>query len=169
MNILKRINIKSFIIALFLVVATLVYSGHAYAVDVPPATDCIVNGGGHTDGNFYTSDGKPCIKVDQGVNGLNFRIPSLSDILTFAIRAFFIIAGLAALLFLLLGALAWVTSGGDKENVSKAQGKITNAIIGVILIAVVLAVIVTLEQVVFAQRICLGLSCPITIPSIIKP
>lgn len=107
------------------------------------------------------------IGVDQ--RALGFRIPSLSDVLTFAIRAFFIIAGLAALLFLLMGALAWVTSGGDKENVSKAQSKITNAIIGVILIAVVLAVIVTLEQVVFAGHICLGLSCPITIPGLLQP
>ncbi len=109
----------------------------------------------------------PTILVDQGK--LGFTIPNLSQILTFAIRAFFIVAGLAALLFLLLGALAWVTSGGDKENVSKAQSKITNAIIGVILIAVVLAVIVTLEQVVFGGHLCLGLSCSITIPSLLGP
>lgn len=113
------------------------------------------------------STSSPCIQVNQ--TDLGFQIPTLSGVLTFAIRAFFIIAGLAALLYLLLGALAWVTSGGDKENVSKAQSKITNAIIGVVLIAVVLAVVVTLEQVVFARTICLGLSCPITIPGLVQP
>ncbi len=108
------------------------------------------------------------IIVDTGPGGLNFTPPSLGDILTFLIRAVFIVGGLAALLYLLMGAISWITSGGNKENVQKAQEKIQAAVIGVILIAVVLAVIVTLEQVVFAKKICFGLSCPITIPSLIK-
>ena len=99
---------------------------------------------------------------------LGFAPPSLSDILTFVIRAFFVIAGLAALLFLLLGALAWVTSGGNKENVDKARDKITAAVLGLILIVAVLAIIVTMEQVVFSRKICLGLSCPVTIPALIR-
>src|SRR3990170_3247205 len=87
---------------------------------------------------------------------LGFAPPTLATILTFMIRAFFIIAGLAALLYLLLGALAWVTSGGNKENVDKARDKITAAVVGLILIVAVLAIIVTLEQVVFGNRLCLG-------------
>lgn len=108
------------------------------------------------------------IRVDQGTTGLGFQIPSFSDILTFAIRGFFIIAGLAALFFLLLGALAWVTSGGNKENVEKAQQKIQQAVVGVILIAVVLAVVATLENVVFNKKVCFGLTCPVTIPSLVN-
>ncbi len=100
---------------------------------------------------------------------IGFKIPNLGNILTFLIRAFFIVAGLAALLFLLTGALTWVTSGGNKENVDKARDKITNAVIGLILIVAVLAVIVTLEQIVFANNLCLGLTCPITIPPLLKP
>src|SRR3989344_1361954 len=100
---------------------------------------------------------------------LGFNAPTLSTILTFMIRAFFIIAGLAALLYLLLCALSWVTSGGNKENVDKARDKITAAILGLIIIVGVLAIIVTLEQIVFAQRLCLGLSCPITIPALLQP
>ena len=108
----------------------------------------------------------PTIKVNE--TAIGFKIPSLGDLLTFLIRAFFIIAGLAALLFLLMGALAWVTSGGNKENVDKARDKITNAIIGLIVIVAVLAVIVTFEQIIFGNRLCLGLSCPITIPSLLQ-
>jgi hypothetical protein len=100
---------------------------------------------------------------------LGFRVPNLSDVMTFAIRMVFVIGGLAALFFLLLGAIAWITSGGDKDAVSKAQAKIQAAIIGVIMIAVVLALVVTLEQIVFARKICLGLSCPITLPSLLGP
>src|SRR3989344_1267569 len=60
-----------------------------------------------------------CTSIDTGE--LGFKIPSLGDLLTFAIRAFFVIAGLAALFYLLLGALAWVTSGGDKDAVKREQ------------------------------------------------
>lgn len=108
----------------------------------------------------------PSIKVDE--SKLMFKIPDLGDVLTFLIRGFFILAGIMALLFLLLGALSWVTSGGNKENVDKARDKITAAILGLILIVAVLAIIVTMEQVVFGQRLCLGLSCGITIPSLLE-
>ena len=119
-------------------------------------------------GAVYAQQNSNTIQVDQGPGGLGFQSPTFSDILTFLIRGFFIIAGLAALFFLLLGALAWVTSGGNKENVEKAQQKIQQAVVGVILIAVVLAVVATLENVVFQRKICFGLTCAITIPSLVK-
>lgn len=109
----------------------------------------------------------PTIQVNE--KDIGFKIPSLGDLLTFLIRIFFIVAGLAALLFLLTGALSWVTSGGNKENVDKARDKITNAVVGLILIVAVLAIIVTIEQVIFGGNLCLGLSCPITIPPLLKP
>ena len=107
-----------------------------------------------------------CQEIDTGE--LGFKIPSLGDLLTFAIRAFFVIAGLAALFYLLLGALAWVTSGGDKDAVTAAREKIQAAVLGMILIVAVLAIIWTLEQVIFNRRICLGLSCPLTLPGLIE-
>ena len=106
------------------------------------------------------------VKVDEVA--LGFKIPTLSTLLTFAIRAFFVVAGLMALLYLLLGALSLVTSGGNKENVDKARDKITNAVIGVIMIVAVLAVVATLEQVVFKQAVCFGLTCEITIPDLLQ-
>ncbi|MDA1316631.1 MAG: hypothetical protein O3B87_01250 [bacterium] len=107
-----------------------------------------------------------CISVDVG--NLGFQIPTLGDILTFAIRAFFAIAGLAALFYMLLGAFAWVTSGGDKDAITAAREKIQAAVVGMILLVAVLAVIWTLEQVIFKRRICLGLSCSVTLPGLIE-
>ena len=107
-----------------------------------------------------------CTSIDTG--DLGFKIPSLGDLLTFAIRAFFVIAGLAGLFYLLLGALGWVTSGGDKDAVTAAREKIQAAVLGMILIVAVLAIIWTLEQVIFSRRICLGLSCPLTLPGLIE-
>jgi len=106
-----------------------------------------------------------CVSVDAG--SLGFKIPTLGDILTFAIRVLFVVAGLAALFYLLLGAFAWVTSGGDKDAVTAAREKIQAAVIGMILIVGVLAIIWTLEQVIFNRRICLGLSCPLTLPGLL--
>jgi len=106
-----------------------------------------------------------CVSVDAG--SLGFKIPTLGDILTFAIRVLFVVAGLAALFYLLLGAFAWVTSGGDKDAVTAAREKIQAAVIGMILIVGVLAIIWTLEQVIFNRKICLGLSCPLTLPGLL--
>jgi len=100
---------------------------------------------------------------------LGFKIPNITDILTFIFRFFFIIAGLVALLYLLLGALAWITSGGNKENVDKAREKIQAALVGLILIFVVLAVVVVIENIFFLPEQGLGLSKPIVFPGLIQP
>ena len=114
----------------------------------------------------YAAPGAATLQVSEGA--LGFTIPTLGDILTFAIRAFFVIAGLAALFYMLLGAFAWVTSGGDKDAVSAAQGKIQAAVVGVLVIVAVLAIVWTLEQVIFSGKICFGISCPVTLPSLVK-
>ena len=108
----------------------------------------------------------PCSSIQTST--LGFQIPSLGDILTFAIRAFFVIAGIAALFYMLIGAFSWVTSGGEEEAVTGARNKIQAAVIGMILIVGVLAIIWTLEQVIFNRRICLGLSCTLTLPGLVK-
>ncbi len=100
---------------------------------------------------------------------LPFIIPGLGDVLTFLIRAFFLVAGLSALLFLLLGALSWITSGGAKENVEKAQQKIQAAVVGLLVIVAVLSLMAAVEQIIFSGKICVGITCPVTIPQLIKP
>jgi len=128
------------------------------------STPALADDGGCLDANRL--DYPACTSIDTG--DLGFKIPSLGDLLTFAIRAFFVIAGLAGLFYLLLGALGWVTSGGDKDAVTAAREKIQAAVLGMILIVAVLAIIWTLEQVIFNRRICLGLSCPLTLPGLIE-
>jgi hypothetical protein len=102
-----------------------------------------------------------------GVN-LGFKIPTIPELLTFLVRIFFSIAAVAALLFLLLGAFSWVTSSGNKESVQKAQDKIQAAIVGLLLIAAVLAIGATLEQFVFKGNVCLGLTCDVKIPALLE-
>ena len=116
----------------------------------------------------FADDDGPQATIRVYESDLGFEIPDLADLLTFVIRIFFVIAGLVALLYLLLGAFTWITSGGEEDNVKKAREKITAAVIGVVLIVAVLAVIVTLEQVVFREEICFGISCPATIPNLVR-
>ncbi|MCX7880970.1 MAG: hypothetical protein N2482_00435 [Patescibacteria group bacterium] len=99
---------------------------------------------------------------------IGFKIPSLADIIGYAIRLFFIIAGLAALIYLILGAFGWITSSGEKDAVKKAQDKIQAAVIGLIVLVLVLAIIVLIEQVIFNQTVCLGLTCKLQFGSLLK-
>jgi cbb3-type cytochrome oxidase subunit 3 len=94
-----------------------------------------------------------------------FRIPVFSEVMTFIIRGFFIVAGLIALLYLLLGALAWITSGGNKESVDKAREKIQAALIGIILIFAVLAIVGVVENIL---GLSLGVTKDIVFPKLIQ-
>ena len=107
--------------------------------------------------------------MTSGNDSMIIDVPKLSlgQVLTFAIRAFFVVAGLVAFFYLVLGAFAWITSGGDKEAIEKARNKIQAAVIGLVLIFAVLAVVYTLETIVFNKNLCLGLSCEITIPRLL--
>ena len=67
-------------------------------------------------------------------------VAGFSKLLGTGIRLFIFGIALAMLAFLLWGAMDWILSGGDKDKLTKAQNKITNAIIGFILVFVVLAI-----------------------------
>ena len=45
-----------------------------------------------------------------------------------------VIGGLMFLIYVLLGALNWITSGGDKGKVEAARSQITSAIVGLIIV-----------------------------------
>ncbi|MCX7955987.1 MAG: pilin [Patescibacteria group bacterium] len=64
----------------------------------------------------------------------------LSNLISFGIRLFIIVAGMFLLLYLLWGAFDWISSGGEKEKITKAQNKITNALIGMVLIFAILVI-----------------------------
>ncbi|MFA6533022.1 MAG: hypothetical protein WCT22_03425 [Patescibacteria group bacterium] len=96
---------------------------------------------------------------------LGFTIPKFNDVLTFLLRFLFIIGGLIAILYLLLGALAWITSGGNKESVDKAREKIQSAVVGLVIMFAVLAIIAVIENI-FALG--LGITKPIVFPGLIN-
>lgn len=100
------------------------------------------------------------------INTAGLPILGFGDLLTFIVRLFFIIAGLAALIYGLLGGLAWITSGGDKDSIQGARDKIQAAVVGIFVLIVVLTILWTLETVIFRRSICFGISCNVRIPGL---
>ena len=64
----------------------------------------------------------------MGTFGVNNFISELIDL-------FYTISAIVLLFMLLLAGFEWMTSGGDKEKLSKARARIINAIIGMVIIA----------------------------------
>ena len=67
-------------------------------------------------------------------------VAGVAKIIGFGINLFIVIAGIFMLVYLLWGAFDWIVSSGEKEKLSKAQNKITNALVGMIIVFVVLIV-----------------------------
>jgi hypothetical protein len=75
---------------------------------------------------------------NTGVSFFQKLIPSLIG-LGFA-------AGMLLFFFMLLiGAIQWISSGGDKGNVEAARGRISNALIGIIVLFSIFAIIKLVE------------------------
>lgn len=72
--------------------------------------------------------------------GEAFRDPG--SIITAVVGALIILAAILAFLYLILGGIQWITSGGDKAGVEAARNKITNAIVGLIIVAAAYAIMI---------------------------
>lgn len=66
----------------------------------------------------------------------------LGDFITASIRLLFAVAAVSVLIMLVWGALQWIFSGGEKEAVAAARNRILNALIGLAVLAVAVAIAV---------------------------
>ncbi len=76
-----------------------------------------------------------------------FQVTDIGTIVSGAIGAAFIIAGLLTFAYLVWGGLQWITAGGDKASLEQARGRITNALVGMTIIASAYAIIQLVEYV----------------------
>lgn len=93
-------------------------------------------------------------------------VPKLGSFMGNIIRIIFLIAGIVALMYMLMGAMKWITSSGKEEGVKEARDQIQAAVLGLIVMVAVLSIAVVIEQVVFGGKICLGISCPLQLGSL---
>jgi len=70
---------------------------------------------------------------------------TIGGIVAAAIRLILIVAALVAFIFLIIGGIRWITSGGDKEGTAKAQSTITAALIGLVIVFAAWAIIRLIE------------------------
>ena len=76
-----------------------------------------------------------------GVPTSNNAEATVEIVLVNVIAIFFTIGGLGTVIYFIWGATDWVLSGGDKEKIAGARKKMTNAIIGLILLSLSYAII----------------------------
>jgi len=91
---------------------------------------------------------------------------SLAKLISTGIQLFIFVAAIAALLYLLLGAFDWITSGGEKEKLQKAQNKIQSAVIGLILMVVVMTVFNVLMGTILGGKFGIKDGLKFSLPSI---
>lgn len=104
-----------------------------------------------------TGGGEKTFSIDKPEGALS-NIPQL---MSWAIQLLFVIAGLVAFVYLLLGGIKWITSGGDKAAVEGARGQIIQALIGLVVVFAAWGMIVLVEKLL---GIGLGFSSPISLP-----
>lgn len=86
-----------------------------------------------------TAVGGTCVPNNAGFAGDN--IDRVSQGVTFVLNILLTIVGLVAVLFIVIGGYKYVTSNGDPEQIESAKGTIMNALIGVAVVLLALAIV----------------------------
>lgn len=87
----------------------------------------------------------------EGYGGLNMAGGGLAGFISNLLTFISLIAGLLALLNLVLGGLAHITSEGKPENLEKARRQIYMSLVGLIIIAGSYAIIAVIGQLFFTD------------------
>lgn len=99
--------------------------------------------------------------VSQGLPGATSSDPqeNFGNLLGGIMGGIMIIGALLVLLYLLWGGIEWITSGGDKGKTEAARNKITQAIIGLIVLAASTAIFMMLQSLLDICILSFGGSC----------
>ena len=82
----------------------------------------------------------------QSGAGLNALPDSVGGVISNVVPYLFGISGFLLLIYLVIGGLQFMTSGGDPKAVAAAQAKISSALIGFIIVLVSAGVVVLLGR-----------------------
>jgi len=78
----------------------------------------------------------------QSMSGVGF----FQDLLPRMVGLAFLVGVLVFFFIMMLGAIQWITSGGDKAGLESARGKITSAIVGVVILFSLFALLKIIED-----------------------
>ena|SRR3990167_4670805 len=76
------------------------------------------------------------------IGKININIPNLTDLVVSFIRIAYFAAGLFFLIQVVVGGISWINAGGDPKALEAARTRITNAVIGVVIVVAAFALTV---------------------------
>lgn len=71
---------------------------------------------------------------------------NIANVIPPAITLAFIVGSIIFFAMLVWGAIEWISSGGDKQKLESARGRITSALVGIILLFAAFAIINIIEH-----------------------
>jgi|SRR3989339_640458 len=100
------------------------------------------------------------VPIEQyATEGEFFGYTCVGKLVSSLISTAFIVSGIAFFMFLVWGGMDWIMSGGDKGKIELAQKRITNAIVGLAIVATSYAVF---KLVIYFFGLDLVAACPKT-------
>jgi len=76
----------------------------------------------------------------------NVKITELGTLISAAVGTLLIVAALITFVYLILGGIQWITSGGDKAGMEAARNKITHAIVGLVIVGSAWAIMALVQN-----------------------
>jgi hypothetical protein len=90
----------------------------------------------------------------------NIKITDIGKLISSLVGLLLILSALIAFIYLILGGISWITSGGDKAAMEGARNKITHAIVGLIIVGAAWAVMILVQNFLGVQIIGGSLNIP---------
>jgi hypothetical protein len=79
-------------------------------------------------------------------NPSNVKILDIGKLIGAVVGTLMILAALITFVYLILGGIQWITSGGDKTAMEAARNKITHAIVGLVIVASAWAIMILVQN-----------------------
>lgn len=98
--------------------------------------------GGESSTHLYN----PILNSTLNSNAVVIPAWFFSKLIPNAIGLLFVIGVIVFFFMLVMGAIAWISSGGDKNALESARGKISNALIGLVILFSVYAIIFVIQN-----------------------
>ncbi|MDO8498583.1 MAG: pilin [bacterium] len=105
---------------------------------------------------FFFSSPVQAVSVDEifkpitppaPVQGLGVGSAGISNVLSKIVQLIFVLGGIIFIFMVIISALQWIISGGDKEAIAKARGRLTWAIIGIVLLSLAFVITTTIGKI----------------------
>lgn len=90
-------------------------------------------GGGEETGGIYNPALKRLVGRGEGIDIINRILENVIGIIL-------VIGVVVSLIFMVVGAIQWMTAGSDKAKLESARGKVVSAVIGLIVLFAVFAI-----------------------------